>query len=275
MKWISILMLIGFSSFVCHSQSNQLKADSYSKSKPTKTFTIKSDYAKNREYIMHVTYAMDSLIPGKKYPVLYYTDAWLNVDFFNQAGDWLSYYKEIEPVILIGISFTANENDWIELRKEDFLPHKTDSTKVSGPKHFLNFMSKELIPYVQEHYPADPSDRGLFGYSLGGLFASWVLKEDPKLFKRVGISSPSLWYDDFQLLKDPKLVEGIAKLNDQKIFVEYGSSESEDQKSGAESLFELLNTNKHIQLKKFVLEGGHYSAYPQTIIKTLTYLYAR
>jgi len=139
----------------------------------------------------------------------------------------------------------------------------------------LNFISKELIPYVQEHYPADPSDRGLFGYSFGGLFASWVLKEDPKLFKRMGISSPSLWYDDFKLLKDPKLIEGIDGLSDQKIFVEYGSSESEDQKSGAESLFELLNTNKNIQLKKFVLEGGHYSAYPATIIKTLTYLYER
>ena len=275
MKLISILMLIVFSSFECHSQPDQLKADTYSKSKPTKIFSIKSDYAENREYIMHVTYAMDSLIPGKKYPVLYYTDGWLNGDAFNQAGDWLNYYKEIEPVILIGISFMATENDWIELRKEDFLPPQTDSTKISKSKNFLNFISKELIPYVQKEYPADPLDQGLFGYSFGGLFATWVLKEDPKLFKRIGISSPSLWFDDFKLLKDPKLVESIAGLNNQRIFVEYGSSESEDQKSGAESFFDLLNTNKNIQLKKFVLDGGHYSAYPETIIKTLTYLYAR
>lgn len=224
---------------------------------------------------MHVTYAIDSLIPGKKYPVLYYTDAWLNVDFFNQAGDWLSYYKEIEPVILVGISFIATENDWIELRKKDFLPPRTDSDTVSGSMNFLNFISKELIPYVQEHYPADPSDRGIFGHSLGGLFATWVLKEEPNLFKRIGIGSPSLWYNDSKLLKDPKLAEHIANLNDQKIFVEYGSSEGEKQKTGAESLFELLNTNKNIQLRKFVLDGGHYSAYPETIIKTLTYLYAR
>lgn len=275
MKLISILMLIAFSNFDCHSQPNQLKADSYSKSKLTKTFSIKSNYAENREYIMHVTYAIDSLIPGKKYPVLYYTDAWLNVDFFNQAGDWLTYYKEIEPVILVGISFLATENDWIELRKEDFLPPHSDTSKVSRSKNFLNFLSKELIPYVEENYPAAPSDRGIFGSSLGGLFATWVLKEDPQLFKRIGISSPSLWYDDFKLLKDPILVENIANLKDQIIFVQFGSSESENQKSGAESLFELLNTNKNIKLKKFVLDGGHYSAYPETIIKTLTYLYAR
>jgi len=224
---------------------------------------------------MHVTYAIDSLIPGKKYPVLYYTDAWLNVDFFNQAGDWLTYYKEIEPVILVGISFAATENDWIGLRKEDFLPPVSDSNNVSGSENFLNFISKELIPYVQEHYPADPSDRGLFGYSLGGLFATWVLKEDPNLFKRLGISSPSLWYDDFSLLKDSRLAENTAGLKDHIIFVEYGGSESENQKSGAESLFKLLNTNKNIKLKKFVLDGGHYSAYPETIIKTLTCLYAR
>lgn len=272
---LSILMLIAFSCLAGYSQTNQLKADSYSKSKPTKTFSIKSDYAENREYIMHVTYAIDSLIPGKKYPVLYYTDGWLNVDFFNQAGDWLTYYKEIEPVILVGISFMATENDWMELRKEDFLPPHTDTTKVSRSRNFLNFIRKELIPYVREHYPADPSDHGLFGYSFGGLFATWVLKEDPKLFKRVAISSPSLWYDDFKLLKDPELAAGIVNLNDQMLFVEYGSSEKESQKSSAESLFELLNTNKNIQLKKYILDGGHYSAYPQTIIKALTYLYAR
>ena len=111
LKLISIVLLISISGHVCHAQPKQLKADSYSKSKPTQTFSIKSDYAKDREYIMHVTYAIDSLIPGKKYPVLYYTDGWLNVDFFNQAGDWLNYYKEIEPVILIGISFMATENE--------------------------------------------------------------------------------------------------------------------------------------------------------------------
>lgn len=275
MKLISTLILIAFSNLSGYSQTNQLKADSYSKSKPTKTFSIKSDYAGNREYRMHVTYAIDSLISGRKYPVLYYTDAWLNVDFFNQAGDWLTYYKEIEPVILVGISFIATENDWMELRKEDFLPPHTDAAKVSRSKNFLDFISKELIPYVEEHYPADPSDRGLFGYSLGGLFVTWVLKEDAMLFKRIGISSPSLWYDDSKLLKDPKLVENIANLNNKKIFIQYGSSESEKQKSGTESLFGLLSTNKNIQLKKFVLDGGHYSAYPETIIKTLTYLYAR
>ena len=275
MKLISTLILIAFSNFICYSQTNQLKADSYSKSKIPKTFSIKSNYAENREYVMHVTYAIDSLIPGKKYPVLYYTDAWLNGDFFNQAGDWLSYYKEIEPVILVGISFMATENDWVELRKKDFLPPHTDTTKVSLSMNFLDFMSKELIPYVEEHYPVNPSDRGLFGSSFGGLFATWILKKDPKLFKRIGISTPSLWYDDFKLLKDPKLVENIANLSDQILFVQYGNSESENQKTGAESLFELLNANKNIQLKKFVLDGGHYSAYPETIIKTLTYLYAR
>lgn len=169
----------------------------------------------------------------------------------------------------------ATLDDWMQLRYKDFVPNLTDSDTVSGSKNFLNFMRKELIPYVEEHYPADTTDRGLFGYSFGGLFATWVLREDPMLFKRIGIGSPSLWYNDFNLLKDPELAENITHLNNLKVFVEYGSSEGEETKDAAESLFELLNTNKNIKLSKFVLDGGHYSAYPETIIKALTYLYAR
>ncbi len=274
MRLNSILMLIVLSNYACYSQTNELKADSYSKSRPPDSFSIKSDYGGNREYVMHVTYAIDSLISGKKYPVLYYTDAWLNVDFFNQAGEWLAYYKEIEPVILVGISFVATLNEWMQLRWKDFSSDLTEADTVSGAKNFLNFMRKELIPYVEEHYPADTADRGLFGYSAGGLFATWVLKEDPMLFKRMGIGSPSLWHNDYNLLKDPELAEQIMKINNLKVFVEYGSLETDGQYS-AEPLFELLNANKDIQLSKFILDGGHYSAYPETIIKTLTYLYAR
>ena len=71
----TILFLSAFSSLVCIAQSGKLTGDSHSKAHPTETIKIKSSYVNDREYIMHITYAIDSLIPGKKYPVLYYTDA--------------------------------------------------------------------------------------------------------------------------------------------------------------------------------------------------------
>ena len=175
---------------------------------------------------MHITYAMDSIIPGKKYPVLYYTDAWTNVDYFNLAGNVLGNSKQIEPVILVGISFDADLDEWVKLRKQDFIPNLTNPDSINGAKNFLNFIKKELMPYVEQNYPADSTDRGYFGYSLGGLFATWVLKEDPTLFKRIGIGSPWLEVDDYLLLKEQTLLKNINDLQDLKVFVEYGTLES-------------------------------------------------
>ena len=269
-----IFILSAFSSLVCIAQSGKLTGDSYSKTHPTEKIKLKSSYVNDREYIMHITYAIDSLIPGKKYPVLYYTDAWTNVDYFNQMGNLLVYHKEIDPVILVGISFDADMDKWIKLRGQDFLPNLTNPDSTNGAKNFLNFIKKELVPYVEQHYPADSTDRGFYGYSLGGLFATWILKEDPILFQRIGIGSPYLGYEGYLLLKDQTLLNNINVIQDLKIFVEYGTLETE-MKYGAETLYGLLNANDNIQVIKFILDGSHFSAWPETCVKALTYLYAK
>ena len=277
MKYIRtiVLFLSTFSSLVCVAQSEKLIGDSYSKVYPPEKIKLKSTFASDREYVMHVTYAMDPIIPGKKYPVLYYTDAWANVDYFNLLGNFLGNSKEIEPVILVGISFDADLDEWVKLREQDFIPNLTNPDSINGAKNFLNFIKKELMPYVEQNYPADSTDRGYFGYSLGGLFATWVLKEDPTLFKRIGIGSPWLEVDDYLLLKEQTLLKNINDLQDLKVFVEYGTLESEKMKYGAEKLYRLLNANNNIQLTKFILEGSHLSATGATWSKALTYLYAK
>ena len=270
-----LLFLSAFASFVCIAQSGKLTGDSYSKAHPTEKIKLKSSYVSDREYIIHITYAVDSLIPGKKYPVLYYTDAWINADYFNLMGNVLSVTKEIDPVILVGISFDTNFDEWIKLRGQDFWLYRTNPDSTNGAKNFLKFIKKELLPYVEQHFPADSNDRGFFGYSIGGLFATWILKEDPSLFKRIGIGSPSLAYKDYLLLKDQTLINNINVIQDLKVFVEYGTLESEKTKNGAEKLYELLKANEKIEATKFILDGSHFSAWPETCVKALTYLYAK
>jgi len=267
-----ILFVSTFSSLVCIAQN---VGDSYSKAYPTEKIKLKSSYVSDREYVIHVTNAIDSIIPGKKYPVLYYTDAWVSADYFNLMGNFLINSKEIDPVILVGISFDANIDEWVKFRRQDFIPNLTNSDSINGAKNFLNFIKNELMPYVEQNYPADSTDRGFFGYSLGGLFATWVLKEDPMLFKRIGIGSPWLADKDYLLLKNPTLLNNINIIQDLKVFVEYGTLESEEMKYGAETLYRLLNDNNNIQLTKFILEGSHLSATPETWSKALTYLYSK
>lgn len=266
-----LLFLATFSSLVCIAQK---VGDSYSKVYPAEKIKLQSTFASDREYVIHVTNTIDSIIPGKKYPVLYYTDAWSAVDLFNIMGNVLASSKEIEPVILVGISFDTNMDEWLKLRSQDFNPNLTNPDSTNGAKNFLNFIKKQLMPYVEQHYPADPTDKGLYGYSAGGIFATWVLKEDPTLFKKIGLGSPSLGWEGL-LLKDQKLLNNISDLQDIKVFVEYATLETELRKSGAEAIYELLKANENIEVAKFILDGSHLSAWPETIVKALTYLYGK
>ena len=119
-----LLFLATFSSLVCIAQN---VGDSYSKAYPTEKIKLKSSYVSDREYVIHVTNTIDSIIPGKKYPVLYYTDGWVNVDYFNQMANHAIYAKEIDNVILVGISFKANLDEWLEFRRQDFIPNLTNT----------------------------------------------------------------------------------------------------------------------------------------------------
>src|SRR5207245_10620907 len=48
----------------------------------------------------------------------------------------------------------------------------------------------------QSTYRVDADDAAFFGHSQGGLFATYVLLTEPNTFRRYGIGSPSLWWDD-------------------------------------------------------------------------------
>ncbi len=272
-KIIVTLLLLTVSLAYC--QNIKQKGDTYVQANPTLKFSLASSYVKDRVFNMHVTFAMDSVKKGKKYPVLLYTDGYGSVDLFNVSAGLLGAGKEIEPVILIGISFDAEPGTRWKLRNEDFLPDLENPNHVNGARNFLNFIKLELIPYVEKNFPVDSMDRGLFGYSYGALFATWVMMEEPTLFKRFGIASPSLWYKEFTLLKSEKLKEAIRAASDLKIFVEYGSFEVDEQKSGADKLYELIAGNKHIQSTKVILHGTHLSALPAACAAGLVYLYQK
>jgi predicted alpha/beta superfamily hydrolase len=60
----------------------------------------------------------------------------------------------------------------------------------------LAFLRDELKPWLQERYGADPDDSMFFGDSLGGLFATYVLLNEPTTFRRYGIGGPALDWDN-------------------------------------------------------------------------------
>ncbi|MCK5608077.1 alpha/beta hydrolase, partial [Candidatus Pacearchaeota archaeon] len=103
----------------------------------------------------------------------------------------------------------------------------------------------------------DPNDRGIFGYSLGGLFSTYALFNDPASFQRYFIGSPALWWDDqavFNFYEETKL---SALKNPVKVYLSIGELEEKGLKDSWEHLKNFLERKKHsnLQLKTEILEG--------------------
>ena len=52
------------------------------------------------------------------------------------------------------------------------------------------------MPFIDEEYRTVQTDRGLYGFSMGGLFTVYTMLHHPDLFQRYIAGSPSLWWND-------------------------------------------------------------------------------
>lgn len=131
-----------------------------------------------------------------KYPVFYLTDAdW----FFGTASDcayWLGLTKR--EIILAGISYGSPEACW-KNRGKDFY-------RSQGANKFLVFFQYELIPKIELKFRVDNSNRTLFGWSAGFVFALHTIENHAELFQNylIGGGYPGkVWIDKlYQKRKD-------------------------------------------------------------------------
>ncbi len=127
--------------------------------------------------------------------------------YFGAAVDivrLLQLSRHLPPLIVVGIGYrAATMADTLPQRTRDLTPTRDDRfsrvfpdlTDTGGAAPFLAFIGDELVPWVHETYGTDPKRTALFGHSLGGLFATYVLHTAPDTFSRYVIGSPSYWWD--------------------------------------------------------------------------------
>ena len=137
--------------------------------------------------------------------VVYLTDA---NGMFGAAVDairGMQLVAQLPPLLVIGIGYRVGAiGETLTLRQRDFTPSEDrrfpppdgELAMMGGAARFLAFLRHELEPWVESHYPTARGDTTLFGHSLGGLFATWVMLAEPAAFRRYLIGSPSLWWDD-------------------------------------------------------------------------------
>jgi predicted alpha/beta superfamily hydrolase len=221
----------------------------------------------------------------RSYPVLYYLDAWMLGGVMHDSHRIAGMLQATEPVILVGVSLDGGVPEFFYARSRDYTPTQVSPEKLGpqaaamiptsgGGPEFLSFLKQELIPFVESNYRADPSDRGLLGYSLGGLFAAWTLHQEPTLFKRYGICSPSLHWDEAMVVR---LWENLPDLLPGAILVfSYTGDEDPETKNAVNKLITFASAKPGVTIKKFEVAGeGHHTGVVATHMRALLLLYEK
>jgi hypothetical protein len=181
-------------------------------------------------------------------PVIYLLDGSANEDFMHVAGlvQFLSCITgAIKPAIVVGIANVNRKRDFTEPpispKFKDIIP------AAGGSASFISFLQNDLIPYVNARYRVVAAPT-LVGQSLGGLLATQVLVDQPRLFGTYIIVSPSLWWNDESLLHraDARLTANgpVAA----RVYLSVGGKEPKVMQQDAAALAKILRKHTSIHL---------------------------
>ncbi|AMA49597.1 MULTISPECIES: alpha/beta hydrolase [Flavobacterium] len=138
----------------------------------------------------------------ERYPVIYVLDGSADEDFIHIAGlvqyftfPWI---ERIPKSIVVGIANKDRKRDFTSIPNQQIVRDRYPTS--GGSDKFMAFIENELQPYISKNYTTT-NEKTIIGQSLGGLLATEILFKKPHLFDQYIIISPSLWWNDGELLK--------------------------------------------------------------------------
>ncbi len=135
---------------------------------------------------------------GTTYDVVYVLDGERHFDDFSFIYEFARKENLIPPLILVALPNTYTREG--NMRDRDFLPEKTPGNlKAGGADRFIAFLKDELIPYIDKKLSTS-GDNSLYGHSLGGLFAFYVLLSNPHLFSNYYCSDPAFPWNERRMI---------------------------------------------------------------------------
>ena len=139
----------------------------------------------------------------KTYPVFYVLDG--NY-YFTAVSDSADYARL--PTIVVGIGYPTDNFDVVRRRRSlDLTPSvdlqpESGAAPTGGGEGFLRVLVEEIKPFVAANYRTDPEKQILYGKSLGGLMVLHQLFINPIAFNTYIAASPSIWWNDREVLKN-------------------------------------------------------------------------
>lgn len=269
------------------------------KKRNTAPDTTLTSIVMNRDYQLYISFPRGYTNKDTvKYPVLYVLDGLYSFPAFKTIREYLDIDKELDSVIIVGIGsggdgslltdtvwyvnrmydYTTSEDTADDRKTEKQFNMSIGTVHSGGAQKFLKCITKEIIPYIETHYKTT-NDRGITGFSLGGLFTAWCFLNTKGIFNKFGINSPSLWWHNEEIIKQADMMFntnqtwGIAPT---KVFISVGEKEDPIMTSGMEKFSRLLESKayKNVSVTKQQFLGEtHLSAMRPSLKRTIAVLY--
>lgn len=177
------------------------------------------------------------LEPKRRFPVVYLHDGQNAFDAATSfAGEWkadeaataLIGARRIEPIIMVAVPNAGAE------RANEYLWSRDRNMGGRG-NLYGRFLTDELKPFVDRTYRTKPGpqDTGLIGSSLGGLITLHLGLTRSDVFGRLGVVSPSVWWNGREILAQVKRVPA-------RIWLDIGTDESASAEKDARDLRDVL-----------------------------------
>ena len=221
----------------------------------------------------------------RRYPVLYLHDGQNLFDgatAYIPGQDWrvgqtansLIREQAIEPVIIVGIYNTGHT------RVEEYTPSACPRFKAGGKADLYGrLLVEELKPFIDWHYRtrAGVCDTGLGGSSLGGLVTAYLGLRHPRVFGKLAVVSPSVWWDGRRILGD---VAALETKSGARIWLDMGTEEGPRAIKDARLLRDALlakGWNLDQDLHYHEAQGARHTetAWAQRVEPSLRFLYPR
>lgn len=240
-------------------------------------------------------YQLKVLLPAKydlsdtlRYPVLYVLDGDYATGMFQSTLQLFSLAPELQEVIIVTIDGVSKSHEqWLASRYYDYTPSsdpqadtaiagfmKTAVVPSGGAAAFLQTLEKQILPWVEQHYKTN-ADKGLYGHSLGGLFAAYCLLQQPALFQKYSINSPSLWWQQGEMAKQFASTATADTTINARVFLSAGKAEGAFMIKPIDAFEQVIMTNfPGIKMNyKIFDEETHLSVVPLTCTRTLKTFY--
>jgi hypothetical protein len=161
--------------------------------------------ALNRDYQVYVALPDSYLTSGRRYPVIFVTDANYGFPVVRGIASRLHKHGHLEEAIVVGLSYAKGDSP-VFSRRRDYtptvpraggyvsdMPGRTVAFGEAGA--YGRFIAEQVFPLIASNYRADMQRKIFVGHSYGSLLGVQLLLSRPETFDYYILGSPSLWFD--------------------------------------------------------------------------------